>query len=151
LKNLNSLSRKLKELNQLENINSGGCAIVAYALSKYLINTETEIIYLLTKEDLDNDLISKIKEGKTSNCHHSVLKIEDRYIDTEGITSKYKIFNRNSCFPDEIVASISVPLDLVLKSINEEYWSNEFSRKDNLLKIDNILNLNGLLIRNIEV
>jgi len=118
---------------------------------KYLRKEKTEVVYLLTRDDFNNDTIEKIKEGSPSNCHHSVLKVNDKFVDTLGICSKYQMFQKWSDFQDEIIGSISVPLDLVLESINEVTWNRAFSRRLHLQQIDDILNLDGLLMKDIQI
>ncbi len=126
------LERKLQKLDKINYINSGGCAIVAYALSKYLKGINTEIIYLLTNEDLNDNVISKIRNGEPTHCHHSVLKINDKYIDTIGACSKYEMFERWSDF-------------------NTVSWNMSFSREYDLHLVDSILNLKGSLLNEISL
>jgi len=140
------LVMKLNELNNIENINLGGCAIVAYSLKKYLKKDNVKILYLMSKYDVYMGNSEKLNNGIAESCAHSIIEKDGKYIDSTGIYSR-KSFLKRWKGVQEI---IEVPMDLVLESINNSVWNSTFSRENNLYKIDRLFNLNGELLKEIK-
>jgi len=139
------LRRKLRQINQIDAINWGGCAIVAYGLQKHL--GSGRIIYLMTDYDISNGNVERIKNGEADNCCHAVLEVDGKYIDSTGIWSKEKLLEKWR----GVKESLEVSSELVLKSINESPWNPAFSRKTTVPKIDSILGLKGDLVSAITI
>jgi glycogen synthase len=83
------LLNKLQEIDKIPAVNSGGCAIVAYAIKKYLKKKgiKSKIIYLLDySDDYEN-----IKNGNPESCAHAVISIKNTWYDSRGKLSKKPI------------------------------------------------------------
>ena len=124
-----------KELNKIDHVNRGGCAIVAYGVVEYLKsnhpNIDATVVYLFRG---DFDGYRECAKGNATSCAHAVVKIGDKYYDSEGVYS-------------ERVLATSLPKfwhttqEFVLKSVNGGGWNPLFDREYGVPKIAEILGL----------
>jgi len=140
-----TLKRKLKELNKIETINRGGCAIVAYGIKKYL-GKDAKIIYLLSIYDINSDKPQNISQHFPENASHVVVEMYGKYIDSKGIHSKKKLLKEWGAKKE-----IEVSFDFLKKSINEAFWNPCFDRAKYLETIDRIIGLKYFLLKNISL
>lgn len=114
---------KLKKLQEIPDINRGGCAIVALELQKFVkqnLNIEANIVYLFRPNDTEG--INNANNNCPDSCNHAVLQIGNRYYDTDGHYSK--------AYLEEI--PIPVSSDYVKESIAiHNLWNPTYNRKYN--------------------
>ena len=119
------LKQCLEELNEIPNINKGGCAVVSYYLYKHLPLKDSKIIFMYT-DPFDLLVSASIEDGLS--CSHSAIYYNDELWDSEGVSNFEK-------FP----IKIEVPIEKVRESIaNKEIWNPTFDRK-NIMKIVRII------------
>jgi hypothetical protein len=123
-----TLRKVCEYLEDIPNINSGGCAVSALVIQSVLKtkhNIDSEIIYEFScncsicresRTELENAINNKPYDKYETACSHALVKIDDTYIDCTGI--QYK--------PDD---SCTVSPDLVIESINYADWNSSFNRK----------------------
>jgi hypothetical protein len=119
-----ALIKKLESLDTIPNINTGGCAHVALNASRLAtsIGLPNKVVYLYKHDDYD--YVQDITAGEPVSCAHAVLRIGNKYYDTEGVYSAEDL--RIGC---GIHYFIPVPLDLVTKSIKYGEWNDRFEAK----------------------
>lgn len=133
-----SLQNKLNELDKINFINCGGCAIVAYAIAKWMNknypNIDTEIVYLFESY---SDSYINIKNNENGSCKHAVIKIDNKYLDTNRACS-LKELKEELSFKNKLTMSN----ERTLESINYlDHWNWMFKRDPNISKISDILNI----------
>lgn len=128
-------------LSNIECINSGGCAISALAMYRWLekhnrLHEDTKIIYLYKfyreSEYKQNESFLKGEKDECTSCSHAILKHNGLFFDCEEIVnvSDYK-------FIQEINN-----LDFIVKSINIVHVWNCFFDRKNINKIERELLIN---------
>lgn len=138
-----TLYKKLRHLDTIPGINSGGCAIVASHLQDYLkreFGVSYEVYYFF--EDIDNIFQNRsynnLLNGVPDSCCHAMVKIGSRYFDTKcGVTGK----GHSKADLEEfgLTAMLEIPKDLLLKSIKKGKWNRIFHRKTGIPRIKAIL------------
>ena len=114
------LKKKLILLDRIENINYGGCAIAALAISKWLDKkgVENAIIYqTFGNSSLESNLMNanKNKGIGANSCPHAQVLIEGLFWDSAGFH-----------FPKEDFVIVSK--ESVIYSINNSTWNPSFNR-----------------------
>lgn len=131
------LEEKLEELNNINNINRGGCGFVAYGLKKFIEanvkGSAPKVVYLFDVWDYDYD---ELKANNNGSCSHAILKFNGKYYDSKGEFSEEEL---------KYYRTLTLPTYLVERSIKEySHWNRSFNR-ERVKDIDNILRLNGEL------
>lgn len=83
--------RKIKQLNNISDINRGGCGIAAIAIKKLLDQDnpgEAKIVYILDSFDKVDRF--HLSDGPIS-CQHAVVVYKNRYIDSTGVISNKRM------------------------------------------------------------
>jgi len=116
-----ALTKKLESLDTIPNINAGGCAHVALNASRLAtsIGLPNKVVYLYTRDDYG--YVKAITTGKPVSCGHAMLRIGNKYYDTEGVYS-----SENLRMDHNIHYFIPVPIDLVTKSLKYGSWNRSF-------------------------
>ena len=132
------LQIKLRKLNKIKYVNSGGCAIVAFGLQEWLNNNyklNSEIVYMfLPHQDFNQ---KKLPKKENINCAHAVIKIDDNYYDSKGKHSKQDLID------DGMDKMLILPAIQVFKSINyKNHWNHCFDRTNGIKQVNKILNTN---------
>jgi hypothetical protein len=137
LKRNTRLENKLNQINTIDNINNGGCGFTALSIYDRMIKDgyKPKIIYLY-KEDRYNRAYRYIQEGHGNSTSHVVIELNNFYYDSNGINTKEVI---NDAY--EVYHSHEVTRDYLIKSLKEGN-RNELFKKENVNKIDKILNTN---------
>ncbi len=137
------LTDKLKELNGIDAINSGGCAIAAYALVEFLRgqNIHDATVVYLFGDYAENGKYRNVMSNDIESCHHAVVRSGDEYYDSKGI---YYSLN-DLIVMKGMPLSIEVSQDYVLDSINYGGWNNWFERWTGVPEIFRILGLGSEL------
>jgi len=141
------LTEKLNEINEIDYVNCGGCAIVAYGLQKYIKdnhpNMNPQIMYLFNR--YDNECYENVKNNRNDSSCHVVVKVGDTYIDSEGVHVPSELKHTWS-----IINELQVPREFALLSINEAIWNPAFDRKEGIPKIKEILGLDDEFVNSIS-
>jgi hypothetical protein len=116
-----ALNKKLETLDTIPNINEGGCAHVALHASRLAssIGLPNQVVYLY--RHWDYDYVQDITAGEPVSCAHAVLRMGNKYYDTEGVYSSEDLRTDH-----DMHYFIPVPLDLVTKSIKYGDWNRRF-------------------------
>jgi hypothetical protein len=133
----------LKELNEIENINCGGCAIVAYGLQQKLQQhgKKATIVYILGNSMYDNNNRSNIESNQPASCKHAVIRRGRYYYDSKGRVSKRELIGYWADNPKDIEL-VPVSKELVFESIKvKRLWNSFFDRKSGIKAIEKILNI----------
>lgn len=115
--------------DSIEDLNRGGCAIVAYAMVRYINKrsrtTKAKVVYL-------QDLYEP-----SDACIHAYVKYRGMYYDSEGSYIKDELFY------DCPFADIEVPKGQreVISSINKPGWNKRFNRKQSVPVIARLLDV----------
>lgn len=129
------LTRKLKELNKIPDINKGGCAIVAYGLVEYLKkncpNKDAKVYFLL-----DNYLKDSIENGKPNSCGHAVVRIDDKYYDSDGAHTLIGLKEQRWYSREH---HIVLDQNTIMQCIKTDTWNRTFDRVKHVPTIDRIL------------
>lgn len=129
---------KLTEfLNEIPDINYGGCAIAAVTMYRWLksndkLSEDTEIVYCYKSEsnfEFNDKALKSIINDPPESCSHAVLHHNNTYYDSEGdlgnnFVEKYDFTHhiKNESF--------------VIESINNvNYWNPSFEREKEVKKI----------------
>ena len=119
------LRMKLRQINKIDSINSGGCAIVAHSLEAYIRRTSPKlnpiIVYLYYSNE--HEKAENIANGNNENCGHAMVQVDDLYYDSKGIHTLQDVLERMD------IIQPTIP-DLVLRSIRENSWNSYFDRGD---------------------
>ena len=91
---MKDLNQVLKFLNEIPNINAGGCGISALTVYKWLkknnsLSDDFAIIYLHYWDDGDAELNSKFLSGKSEEataCSHAIFRYNGKLYDSNGTT-----------------------------------------------------------------
>jgi len=119
-----------EKLNNIPNLNRGGCAIAALAMYRWALKNiplkDIKIVYLFSENPY-------IEEGMPS-CSHAMVKIGKRIYDSDSKEKLKVLKNKYEAvlMPDE---------EQVVESINDEYWNPMFEREIHLKKIEKITNV----------
>jgi len=122
---------KLLALDEIPRINSGGCAIVAFNLYRFLRNEGyyPDIVYLVDEWDE-----TAINSGSTRSCAHAMVRVGKEYFDSTGwytstkIPEKWQPYNKIELSPG-----------YVYNSIKHASWNNAFNREEYVPDIEEIL------------
>jgi hypothetical protein len=90
---MKDLNEVLKFLNEIPNINAGGCGISALTVYKWLkknnsLSDDFAIIYLHYWDDGDAELNSKFLSGKSEEataCSHAIFRYNGKLYDSDGL------------------------------------------------------------------
>ncbi len=133
---------KLKELNEIDSINSGGCAIAAYALVEFMKiehNVDDASVVYLYNTYARTGQYANVMNGEPDSCHHAVVRCGDTYYDSWG-----EYFSLDEVRDTKgMELSIEVSQDYVLQSINNLGWNNWFERWTGVPEIFRILGLSS--------
>ena len=137
------LLNRFKQVDQIQYINQGGCAIVAHAsyqfVMKHAPHLEPQIVYLLQSHRLSN--IHNISNRIPDSCAHAVLCLKGKYyFDSNGlIASSLSELNLSINWSYSIEAKHVDP-DFCLTSIRTPTvsWNKNFSRRPALPTIKSI-------------
>lgn len=115
---------KLNQINQIPNINFGGCAIVSLAVQRYLNqrNIQSKIVFSYRW---------RRPKGYLKSCNHSYLKIGKYLYDSEKVYDKVPNYKR--IIQDEY--------DLINCINREDEWNDSFNRRKYVPKIAKILDV----------
>lgn len=124
----------MTSLRKIPDINRGGCGVSALALfdAAKRDGLKPKIFYLYSWLDDDSYRQNqKFKEGKTKkadSCSHVVVKIEEKYYDSDGIIKQDKIERHtiDKVKRKHLIASIN----------NAEAWNDVFDRWKWIPKIE---------------
>lgn len=123
-----TLNKTLNKLNEIPLLNCGGCAIVGYALSKYLrSNNEKCEVYYLFEDDYE---AYRFDNKKKLSCAHCVIKYKGHFYDSEG------------CVDDEVKEHYrrKVTFKFLRESINDSFeWNPMFEREKGIPMIEKYL------------
>ena len=144
-KNNLKLKQVLKYLNNIPNINDGGCGVSALAIYRWIKahyqvkNVEILFCYGCWRSVWDyrnNKQVFRIGKGNLSSPSHVVLKYKNFIFDSSGIIKDLK-----SEFPNIHKATRLNLFISVLNDLNE--WNDSFERKPKVIKnIEKYLNIN---------
>ena len=121
-----NLHPKLKQINDIPYINSGGCAFVAIQLAEHIQTHHqqvAEVIYTLRKSDTER---IRLANRTPVTCYHAYVKVGNTYIDSEGVYTNTKF---NSILEDEDIIAIPISLDLAKASLKCNTWNKLFDRR----------------------
>ena len=149
------LSQINDSLNNIPNINRGGCAILAYSLyislkKNNLLNEDTAIIYLFDGEDhpsyTQNLKFLNGDEIYANSCSHAVLYHNGKYIDSCGIFDNiHELPVVYKYFDDFNLEVLKIPQnktkDFIKNSLENGGWNDMFDRKIGVKEIEEILNI----------
>ena len=129
-----AINKKLETLDSIPNINAVGCAHVALHASRLAtsIGLPNKVVYLY--ECNDHDWVQAITTGKPVSCAHAMLRIGNKYYDTEGVYSAEDLRREH-----DIHFFIPVPIDLVVKSIKHGAWNPTFKARTYVPSIERVL------------
>ena len=134
----------LRKIGKINYVNNGGCAIVAYGLvkhiEKYYPKIPAKVVYLFRGWDTS---YTNIKNNDADSCGHAVVKIGDKYYDTDGGQTLKSLGFEHSC---------EVDMELVLDSLNLSWcWNQMFDRESGVPKICEALQLDAKVLDCIEI
>ena len=116
-----SINQMIIFLKNIPNINSGGCAIAAISIKRFLKiykNIDCDIIF--RNADEGEYLINKNSLSGLNNpvsCNHAFIKLKKSYFDCEGKQNR-------------LIQCLVMPKKLVIDAINNKNeWNNKFNRK----------------------
>lgn len=126
---------KLEKINQIDSINRGGCALVAYAMKEFMKKIDKKnrvtIYYIVCRYGqiyINNKAIS---------CRHAVIKYKGKFYDSEGL------IDGEHCTEENFTVRKFVKDYYVRKSLKDKYkWNSAFKRTSGLKKINKILGTN---------
>lgn len=129
------LLEKLEELDKIPAINSGGCAIVAKHLKTFVereLGKQAEVVYFFRSLDnrWDSKTYNNLKCNKPDSCKHALLRIGERYYDTECHHEHPKGYTLKQLENEGLVARLEVSDELLEKSIHKRSaWNPNFDRR----------------------
>lgn len=121
-------------LNDIPYINSGGCAISALTMFRWLkdnnqLTPETKITYIynnFSKYNNNQDFISGKQSVEPLSCAHAVLYHENKYQDSHGVRDEIWLSNYFGEYFHQIDSE-----NFIVKSINNinnHNWNRRFER-----------------------
>lgn len=135
-KHREQLQPLLNKINDIENVNSGGCGSVVIYVHDYLQGkgVDSQIIYLMHTRDTSG--ISNLRNNKPDSCYHAMLRVGNHYVDSTGIhgitEGDYKFNSRKR---------VKIPITRKLAGAcwaKKSAWNSWFKRR-NVSKIKRIL------------
>ena len=113
-------------LDNISNINRGGCAIAALAIKRWLKkfqSIDVEIVYASYEGDTyhikNTSAIKNNNPSEISSCYHSGVKINDKIIDSNETWKE-----------DRFPVIIEIPETFVIASLKkDDIWNYMFDRK----------------------
>lgn len=142
-----SLDEIRQFLNNIKNINRGGCGVAAYSMYCYLEKTkqllpDTQIIYIHREWDNDyndNESFIQNNSGECRSATHVILKHNNKYIDSVNECTDEYIFLSDFFGTDEEFKFLHIPQyfthSFMKKSLKEGCWNPLFDRS-NVKKIE---------------
>ena len=135
---METLKEVQKYLNQIDNINTGGCGISALAMYRWLKKNDqlqnTKFVYCYSSKDvyLNNSNVLRNKSGKASATSHAVLLHDGQFIDSKGIKD-ISIYGWVQIIEEE---------EFIIKTLNDDVseWNSYFDR-NNIVKIEQELGI----------
>ena len=141
-------------LDQIPNINYGGCAISAYAMYLWLeknnqLNNDTTIVYGYSF-DHDGDEVSELEnnvknhnfnEDSINSCSHAMLFHNGKYYDSSRVVDDFKNefdFSLLYFIPKEVLKKF---MYFSLQEGRGFKWNTAFKRKYNVPLIENNLDI----------
>ena len=123
---------KLEKLDNVPNVNYGGCAIAAYALVEWLKSKgiHAHVVYLF--EGYDEEARDNLEYGiKPDSCGHAVVALDNVYYDSRGVYTmgdgRYEL-------------ALTLEQDTVMHSIKyAASWNLAFNRETGVPAINRIL------------
>jgi hypothetical protein len=118
-------------LNEIPNINSGGCGISAYAMYLWLckrnmLTEDTQIVFLhhrYSENDFErNQEFYTQRRGKPVAPEHVVLYRNGSYIDSSGV------YKKANDFYFKLAVSLEKAEDFLVNSLNDNNWNSWFDR-----------------------
>ena len=133
---LQDLQTKLREINDIPNLNQGGCAVAAVAIVWFIkrrsLAANPKIHYTCWGS---NQEAIKNNEPDLLACSHAFVSYKGFFIDSKGIIPEGNVSSRQQQ-ADEI------PFKLVeIQASHPKQWVSDFNRK-NIKIIDNIMGTN---------
>lgn len=133
---LQDLQTKLEELNNIPNLNRGGCAVAAVAIvlfiQRHILSASPKIRYTCWGS---NQYAIENNTPDLLSCLHAFVEYKDFLIDSRGIVSEV-----NASFRRQ--QAEEVPFELVIiQASHPNQWVRDFDRK-NINTIDNIMGTN---------
>lgn len=138
-------------MNNISNINSGGCAIAALAMYRWLkkkgqIKKKTDFHFCYHHKD-ENTLKKNKNNLKRNNnllsCTHAFIYFKGEYMDSESIINVEAGYNYDDyTFINKKNIIKIYDENLILDSINSGGWNSSFERQRNVKKIAKKLDIN---------
>lgn len=133
---------KLNEINdEVYAPNSGGCAIIAYAVVEAVKrldpSADATVVYLFEeKPNCKDERIANLRKGIAESCTHAITRINGAMYDTNGIRyeDELKCTYRN-------YQELELDQNITIKSINDAEWNDTFDRVDSVETILEIMDI----------
>lgn len=133
---LQDLQTKLEKLDNIPDLNQGGCAVAAIAIvlfiQRHILSASPKICY--TCWDSNREAIESNSPDQLA-CNHAFVKYEDFFIDSQGLVSEVDgglVKQQAEIIPFELV---------LLHASHSDQWVRNFDRKY-ISTIDNIMGTN---------
>ena len=124
-----SINQMIIFLKNIPNINSGGCAIAAISIKRFLkIHKNINCDIIFRNADEEEYLINKKSLSELNNpvsCDHAFIKLKKSYFDCEG-----KQYFDCEGKQNRLIQCLVMPEKLVIDAINNKNeWNSKFNRK----------------------
>ena len=145
-KPINNLDDLRQSLDNINNINYGGCGVSAYAMYCYLeknnlLKEDTQIIYLhdWCENSIKHNLeFIKGNNNNPTSANHVILYHDGYYVDSE---HKYIFLNSFRYSSNYFKVPQDITHVFMKLSLNESSWNPRFDRK-NIKEIEKFIELN---------
>lgn len=140
---MKTLEQVLEFLDNIPNINSGGCGISALAVYKWLkkndaLSEDFAIVYLHRWDTYDRDTNRSFLKGENDNataCSHAIFRYNGVYYDSEGK-------NESSVRDDNSVIIPAEHVERFMKaSLKDGNWNTSFNRAKGVKVIESNLGI----------
>ena len=129
-----------KYLDDIPDINRGGCGIAALAMY-YAANKEGKkvgIAYLygswFEDDNIEqNEMFKKGKSKVAGSCSHVLVRVGNRYYDSEGVVNLKNIKKRYTVDKDITKKHLKASIN------NLDAWNDDFNRRKYLSKIEKFI------------
>ena len=131
----------LRYLNSIENINCGGCGVVALAVYRWLEKhnklKDAKIVFLYDYTarrlyDVNYQILNNLSNGIPEGAPHIILERLNKYFDSDGYLKK-------RCINYKYSSKLIVNAEFLLKALNSNArlgsWNKAFNRKKQIPKI----------------
>ena len=119
---------------EIEYLNSGGCAVVAYSIVEYskLLGIDAKVRYLFNDWSLSD--YRNLTNNKNGSCSHAVVLINGLLYDSNG---EFEVQGGECEY-----TTLELEQDKVLESISyPKHWNRAFNRRDGRKKIQSVLGI----------